>query len=51
MKKLHKQKIELPFEIGKTYTTRLSTCEKFTITNIQMNKYGEPTMYYDIMEQ
>lgn len=36
VKKIIKYK-ELPFEIGKTYTTKFQTGEKFLLTNIKYN--------------
>lgn len=41
----------LPFEIGKTYVTKFSTGERFTITDILLNTKGEPIRFYGIYEK
>ena len=42
MKKTIKKYRELPPEVDKTYMTKLSTQEKFTVKEITYNKKGEP---------
>jgi hypothetical protein len=38
LKKLVKETVDLPFEVGVTYNTKLSTGERFTITRIEKDK-------------
>lgn len=51
MKKLHRQEIDIPFEVGETYTTKFATGEKFSITRLIKNKDGEVIMAYGIYEK
>lgn len=50
MKKIHQQEIDLPFEIGQTYITKMQTGEKFTVTQIIMKKEkGKTDEIYQLM--
>lgn len=50
VKKIIKYK-ELPFEIGKTYTTKFQTGEKFLLTNIKYNTKGDRIGFDGIYEK
>jgi len=51
MKKKRREEIEMPFEIGQTYVTKMQTGEKFTITKIGKSKvYGIYENHPDIGE-
>jgi len=55
MKKLHRQEIDIPFEVGQTYTTKFATGERFTITKIIMctdkKKHGDISHFLGIYEK
>ncbi len=38
-----KEQIDIPLEVGIQYQTKFATGEKFTITDIQINKLGKVT--------
>jgi hypothetical protein len=40
------EKIDLPFEVGQTYLTKMATGEFFTIERISKSKLGEPITIY-----
>jgi len=42
---------ELPFEIGKTYTTKFQTGEKFLLTKIKYNTKGDRIGFDGIYEK
>lgn len=50
IKKLIKHK-ELPFEIGKTYTTRFATGDKFLLTKIKYNTKGDRIGFEGVYEK
>ena len=51
MKKSVNQYRDLPLEVGKTYTTKFATNEKFTITRIPENKGQKSNTVYGIYEK
>lgn len=51
MKKLINEEEDLPFEINQIYTTKFQTGERFTIKRIDLDKHGNPRMFYGIYEK
>jgi hypothetical protein len=51
MKKLHRQQIPIPFELGQTYNTKFATGDTFTITRMDKNKYNEVISVWGIYER
>lgn len=51
MKKTIKIDVEKPFEEGLTYTTKMQTAEKFTISRIERTSKGEMRMFYGVYER
>jgi len=46
-----KKKVNLPIEIDKTYTTKMSTGDKFLVKKITNNKEGKPIQVHGIYEK
>jgi hypothetical protein len=46
IRKKFPEKIELPFEVGETYLTKMATGESFTIERISKTKLGEIITIY-----
>lgn len=50
MKKI-KLRVALPIESGKTYTTKMATKEKFTVTKVAVDKKGVQTIAWGLYEK
>jgi hypothetical protein len=51
MKKLHRQQIPIPFEVGQSYKTKFATGDTFTITRLDKNKYDEVLAIWGIYDR